>query len=416
MRLTDEEQRMYYGERGSIVAQAMDYLVKLGEACDSDSMVDISYAHVDAGEAHYFIDVDEVLELAAAGARVVIPTTTSVVSTDTEQWQKIGAPEEFAQRQLSVVPAHKKMGIASTYTCTPYLIGYLPPKGSHIASIESSAVIYFNSMLGARSNRDGPFAIYAALTGKYPACGYHLNENRKGTHLIRVEAKLTSLTDYGALGFCIGERVGGGVPIITGLVSPQQEELIAMGSAMATSGQIALYHIPGVTAECPSLETAFANGASYDEFSIDTNDIRQVYEKLHTAKSDTVDFVHLGCPHYTLEQIKQVAGLIRGRKVHKDVKLWIVTNWATKAMADRMEYSDVIIDAGGLVVCDCCGTVSHLRQAVCREYGLTVPAINNMITDAVKQAKYVNDIIGCTTILAKLEDCIEAAVTGKGVA
>jgi predicted aconitase len=127
------------------------------------------------------------------------------------------------------------MLIAGTYSCTPYLMGYLPPKGSHIASIETSAVIYFNSVLGARSNRDGPFAIYAALTGKYPACGYHLDQDRKGSHLVRVEAGLNSPTDYGALGLCIGDRVGGGVPVITGLRSPRQEDLIAMGATMSTS-------------------------------------------------------------------------------------------------------------------------------------------------------------------------------------
>jgi predicted aconitase len=415
MRLTDEEKRMYHGEHGPIVAQAMDYLVKLGEACDTDSMVDISYAHVYPGSPLFYRDLEEVLELAAGGARVVVPTTTNAIPTDIEQWQVIGAPEEFARRQISVVPAHKKMGIAGTYTCTPYLVGYLPPKGTHLASMETSAVIYFNSMLGARSNRDSLFVIYAALTGKYPACGYHLNENRKGTHLIHVETKLTDPTDYGALGFCIGERVGGGVPVVTGLVSPQQEELIAMGSAMATSGEVALFHIPGVTAECPTLEGAFTKGASYDEFSIDANDIRQVFEKLHTAKSDTVDFVFLGCPHYTLEQIRQVAILLEGRKIHKDVKFWVCTSRSNKAIAELTGYSEVIKDAGGLIVCDCCGVVSHLDQAIRRHYALPIPAVNNMITDSVKQAKYANDGIGCTTIVAKLEDCIEAAVRGKGV-
>lgn len=415
MRLTDEEKRMHHGERGPVVAQAMDYVVKLGEACDSESLVDISYAHVYPGEAYHYKAIDEILEMAAAGARVVIPTTTNPISTDVEQWQTIGAPEEFARRQLSVVPAHKKIGMACTYSCTPYLMGYLPPKGSHIASMESSAVIYFNSMLGARSNRDGPFSIYAAITGKYPACGYHLDENRKGTHLVHVEAKLSSFTDYGALGFVIGERVGGDVPVITGSVSPRQEELIIMGAAMATSGYVTLYHIPGVTAECQTIEQVFDKSASYDESSVDANDIRKVYEKLHTAKSDTIDFVYLGCPHYTLEQVRQVAALITGRKVHRDVTFWVMTHRAAKAIADRAGYTDALKDAGVLLVCDSCAAMSHLRQNTRLLYNLPIPAVNNMITDSVKMAKYVNDGIGCTTIVAKVEDCIEAAVTGKGV-
>jgi predicted aconitase len=416
MQLTDEEKRMYDGVYGPIVARAMDYLVKLGEACDAESLLDISYAHVDPGVAYHHIDIDETLELAEAGAKVVVPTSTTQHCIDMEQWQNMGVPEGLAQRQLSIIPAHQKMGIAGTYSCTPYLIGYLPPKGSHIASIESSAVIYFNSLLGARSNRDGPFAIYAALTGKYPACGYHLKENRKATHLFRVETKLSGPTDYGALGFHIGALVGDGVPVITGLVSARQEELIALGAAMATSGQVALYHIPGVTAEWRTFGDMFAKSNSHNEFSIGAKEIFNVYEKLHTAKDNHVDFVDLGCPHYTLEQVRKTASLIRGRKVHGNVKLWVFTSRAIKAIADRTGYSATIKDAGGLVVCDCCGTSSHLRQTVCREYNMSVPSVNITMTDSVKQCKYANDSIGSQTILAKVEDCIEAAITGRGVA
>ena len=404
---------MHQGEHGPILARAMDYLVKFGEACDSESMVDISYAHVNPGVAYHYRDIDEVFELANAGAEVLIPTTTTQVATDMHQWQIMGAPEEFAQRQISVLLAHKKMGIVGTYSCTPYLMGYLPPRGSHIASIESSAVIYFNSILGARTNRDGPFAIYAALTGKYPACGYHLKENRQGTHLVHVDTKLNNPTEYGTVGFRIGEIVGGGVPVITGLASPRQEELIAMGSAMATSGQIALYHIPGVTAECRTVEEVLPKGTSFDEFSIDAGDIRRVHNKLHTATTDTVDFVNLGCPHYTLEQIRQVALLIHGRKVHGDVTFWVFTSRAIKAIADRTGYSDVIANAGGLVVSDCCGVTCHLRQSIRRNFDLPVPGVHTMITDSAKQAKYANTSIGCTTILATVEDCIKTAVSGK---
>jgi len=414
MRLTDEEQRMYDGGGGPIVARAMDYLVKFGEACDSDRMIDIGYAHVYPGEAHHFNAIDKILELAESGARVVVPTSTTNIGTDMEQWRLTGAPEEFARRQESVDPAHKKMGIACTYSCTPYLMGYIPPKGMHIASIESSAVIYFNSVLGARTNRDGTFAIYAALTGKYPVCGYHLTENRKGTHLVHVNTKLRGTTDYGALGFCIGDRVGGGVPVIIGLVSPTQEELISMGSAMATSGQVALYHIPKVTAECQAIEDVLPEGISYAEFSINGNDIRNVYEKLNTATTDLTDFVFIGCPHSTLDQIREAARLIEGKKVNGNVMFWVLTNRATKAVADRSGYTDTILRAGGLVVCDFCPLSSHFRKVIRRQYNLCLPAVNNMVTNSVKQAKYANDTIGCTTILNKLEDCINAAVTGKG--
>jgi len=415
MYLSDEEIKMKDGEYGLVTARAMDYLVKLGEACDAESLVDIGYAHVDPGVAYHHIDIDEIIELADLGARVAVPTSTTQHCIDMEQWTEMGVPKELAQRQLSILPAHQKMGVAGTYSCTPYLIGYLPPKGTHIASIESSAVIFFNSVLGARSNRDGPFAIYAALVGKYPACGYHLTENRKATHHFRVDTKITGPTDYGALGFHIGGLVGDGVPVITGLAQPRQEELIAMGAAMATSGQVALYHIPGVTAECRILQDVLDRHHSRSEFSVGAKEIQGVYERLYTADRIDVDFVDLGCPHYTLDQIRKVAALIGGQRVHKNVKFWVFTSRSIKAIADRMGYSKAIKDAGGLVVCDCCGTSSHLRQTVCREYKLPVPSVRITMTDSVKQCKYANDSIGSKTILANVEDCIEAAFTGKGV-
>ncbi|MFC2018575.1 aconitase X [Chloroflexota bacterium] len=415
MRLTDEEKRLYHGDRGPIVAQAMDYLVKLGEACDADSMVDISYAHISGGAPHLLNSIEEILEMAAAGVKVVVPASSEIIITDVEQWQAMGTPEDLALKQISLVPAHSKMGIATTYTCTPYLMGYLPPKGAHVSSVETSAIVYFNSILGARTNRDGLFALYAALVGKYPACGFHLDRNRKATHRVHVEAKVSGSTDYGALGYCIGERVGGGVPIITGLPVPSLEEIIALGAAMNTSGQVALYHIPGLTAECRTPEDVMSQGTSCEESSVSDSDVRRVYEKLHTAQSDTVDFVNLGCPHYTLEDIGRAAELIEGRRVHDGVRFWISTHRGAKAIADLMGYTKVIEDAGGLLICDCCGVVSHFKRAIRQQYNLPVPAVNTMMTDSIKQAKYANEIIGCTTIAARLENCIEAAVTGKGV-
>jgi predicted aconitase len=207
--------------------------------------------------------------------------------------------------------------------------------------------------------------------------------------------------------------VGGGVPVIKGLSFPSQEALIAMGSAMATSGQIALYHIPGITAECSSVEEVSTKKTIQQTVLVKDTHIKAVYDLLHTAKTESVDFVNLGCPHYSLEQMRRVAFLIKGRKVKEGVLFWVFTNRATKAIADRSGYTHVIEEAGGLVICDCCGTTSHLRQTTRRNLGLPVPAIDNMITDSAKQAKYANTSIGCTTFFTRTEDCIEAAVTGR---
>ncbi|MFC1945149.1 aconitase X [Chloroflexota bacterium] len=412
MILSDEEKKMLHGNYGHSVAMAMDYLVKLGEACDATSMIDIDYAHVNAGEAVYINDIEEILNLAKTGAKVRVPTTTNIVPIDMDQWQIMGTPEDLAEKQLQVHAAHKAMGVAGTYTCTPYLSGYLPVKNSHISSTETPAIIYFNSMLGARTNRDGTFPIFSAITGKYPACGYHLDENRKGTHLVHVETLLSGPTEYGALGYYIGELVGDGAPVITGLRSPRQEEIISMGAALSTSGAVALYHIPGVTAECQDVDSTL-NGDISDEFSVSEFNIKYVFDKLRTTQKDTIDFVFLGCPHYGLEQIRYVTGLLDGKRISETVTLWVATNRALRAVANQMGYADIIRRAGGMLISDCCGSMSHLRKSIRNNYGLSVPGVRAMLTDSVKQAKYAKDTIGCTTVVANVEQCIKSAITGK---
>lgn len=160
------------------------------------------------------------------------------------------------------------MGIISTYTCVPFTQGFVPPAGSYIASIETAAIIYFNSVLGAKTNHCGYFVLYAALTGKYPKIGYLLDENRKGTHLVSVQAKLDSPTHYGAVWYYVGSIVGSGVPVFQGIHQPRQEDLMQLGAALATSGTVAMYHIPGITPEASTLEEAFKDNKSQGTITV----------------------------------------------------------------------------------------------------------------------------------------------------
>ena len=417
MKLTDREKAMLKGDEGEVVAEAMDHLVQFGEAFDAERLVDIVYCHYPAEMAIYEGNVKDVVEYAGRGGVVRVPTTTTTLCADLERPLSTGIPVELADLQAKVAEAHRRMGILETYTCTPQRIGFVPPFGSYIASAESSAIVYFNSALGARTNRGGLFTRYSAITGKYPLMGYLLDENRAGTHHFKVnipEERLTTCDAWSALGYHIGGIVGGEVPVIEGVKPERRDWIIGLGAALATSGSVTLYHIPGVTPEARTVEEAFRGTSPERTYEITEKDLDAVYEKMNTIRrGEEIDFVTLGCPHYDMERIKHVAERLRGKRIARGVRFWICTNRVTRRQAEHSDYLKAIEDAGALVVADTCPVESHMRQSTCREYGLEVPNIRAMVTDSVKMTRYVRDLIGCRTALTDVDNCIKAALTGK---
>jgi predicted aconitase len=417
MYLTDQERAMLDGKEGPVVAEALDYLIQLGEAFDAERLVDIVYCHYPAEMGIYAGHVEELVRYAQRGGKVRVPTTSTTLCADLERPSSTGIPPALAELQAKVEGAHRSMGVMETYTCTPQQIGFIPPFGSYIASSESSAIIYFNSVIGARTNRGGRFTRYAGITGKYPLMGYLLDENRKGTHHFKVNIppeRLQTIDAWGALGFHIGAIVGSEVPVIEGIKPHRQEWLVSLGAALATSGSVTLYHIPGVTPEARTLEEAFHGKVPTECYEVTERDLDAVYEKLTTVSSETrVDFVDLGCPHSTLEQLRALADMLRGRQIATGVRFWINTNRMTRKQAEYSGYVQAIEAAGALVVADTCPVECHFRQSTCREYGLEVPHVKVMVTDSAKMARYVRDLIGCRTVLTTRERCIEAALNGR---
>lgn len=403
---------MLKGAKGKIIAQAMDGLVKLGEAFGADRLVDIQYAHIDGGFSFMDTHYDYFRELADTGARVVVPTTTNVGCADMEKWKRTGVPERIARKQLAIAALHGKMGIVATNSCVPYLMGYVPPPRSHLACVESAAVIYFNSVLGCRVNRCGQMAIYSAITGKYPLMGYHLDSHRKGTHLVNVKARLCSSTDWGALGFAVGGIVGEGVPVFTGLPKPTLEDLIALGAALTTSGTVSLFHIPACTPEARTVDEAFDGRRPVDQLVMTSKDVTQVYERFSLGERERVDFLHLGCPNYTIEQVRKAATYLSGKKIQRGITCWICTTPAARVIAERMGYARAIESAGGGLITDTCPLLSHYRLDVVERFGLKT-TLRVMMTDSVKQAKYATDLLGCKVFLGKMEDVLKAAVKGR---
>jgi predicted aconitase len=292
------------------------------------------------------------------------------------------------------------MGAIATNTCTPYFTGSVPAYGEHIAWGESSAIVFSNSVLGARTNREGgPTALAAAITGRVPKYGLHLDENRRGTHLIRVERQPKTDKDYAVLGYFAGQIAGKEVPVFDGIKTPPSiENLKALGAALASSGASALFHMIGFTPEARQRKNVIGDKA--DAILFGENEYDKVCEKF--LFSGQVDFVVLGCPHTSIVEIRDIAKLLTGRKIKAG--LWVCTSRQIKSLSDTMGYSKIITDAGGEIICDTCPVLC--ATLIERSY-------RTVATNSGKMAHYAPGLWNMQPVLLDMGQCIDAAVRGE---
>ena len=417
MELTDDDRAMLDGTRGEAARRAMEGLVQLGEAFGAEDMVSIGYAHVHPGMAMYARDVELLEDLVAEGARVVVPTSANIANVDTENWGLTGAPESLVRLHRRGVAAHTALGCASAMTCTPYWAGHWPTWNTHMTSIESTVTVFCNSVLGARSNRDGFFSVYAAITGRYPRFGYHLDQHRRGSMLVRVEARPEGVSDYSALGYHVGALVGDGVPVFTGFPGrPSLDELDALGATLATAGAVSLFIVPGVTPPFQTIEDAFRGGRPEHQVVVRDEDVEAVYGSFATAPAGSeVDFVHLGCPHASFEEMKAYASLLADVTVDPSVDLWITASRAVRNLAADAGILSAIEAAGAKVISDTCPMSCHFARTTSPDPDIELPPprIRTMVVDSAKQAKYVRDMIGCRALFTTSEAAVRSAVTGR---
>lgn len=402
MRITDEEKRILDGQQGEPCKTAMEMLVALGEIYGAEKMTPIKSAHC-AGlslKSHGLAGAEWAEDMARAGARVSVPTTMNVVGVDRSR--DLGLPADWTTNQMRIEQAYECMGCHGTSTCVPYYNGFIPRLGESIAWAESSAVVFTNSVLGARDNREGgPSALAAGLLGRTPLYGLHLNENRKGNFLFTVTAKLKDVSDYGALGAYVGRIVGTGIPVFDGLRNPYMEELVYLGAALASSGSVAMFHAVGVTPEAPTVAAALG-GNKVDNILITDKEIAEGKRLLTSGKDAKVDFVALGCPHFSLGQIKEAALLLQGKKVARDAVMWIHTNVAIKSLATQLGYTKIIEDAGAVLTQDIC-TVLSIPEAL---------GFKTLATNSPKMAFYAPGGNQLMTWYGSVEQCVKAAIKG----
>ena len=337
MQLTRDEEAMLEGRQGPAKKKAMEGLLQLGRAFGAPRLVEIGYAHVHAGMALYLEDVELMEALAGRGRH----DGRARLRQHRQRRHRPTGSRPARRRSWSgcssrAESAHQRMGSACTFTCTPYWAGHWPTWNTHMTSIESTVTIFCNSVLGAKSNRDGFFAVYAAITGRYPLFGYHLDENRRGTHLFHVDAaldrhhrlqlpRLPHRQDR-------RRRRAGGDGAASG---PTLDELDALGAGMATSGGVALFIVPRRDAALRERRAGLRGAAVPEAMPVARADIDAVYAHFCTGRDGAFDIVHVGCPHASFEEMKDYANLLDGKKVADNVEFWITTSRTVRRMAEE---------------------------------------------------------------------------------
>ncbi|XES76456.1 MAG: aconitase X [Candidatus Bathyarchaeia archaeon] len=396
MQLTKQEQRMLNGEEGYAVRKSMEILVALGDIFGAEKLIKVGSVQVAGVSYHNLGDAGlEFLNELAKDGKVKVLTTLNPAGMDLENWRALGISEEFADKQNQVIEAFERMGILISCTCTPYLIGNLPRYGEHVAWSESSAVTFANSVLGAKTNREGgPSALAAAFVGKTPCYGLHLDENRVPDVQVQVNAELSKLSDWGALGYAVGKKAENKIPYITGIKEAEVDELKSFCASVVTYGAKPLFYMKGIT---PASETV---QPPKDTVTIEPADIKDAYDNINDQVSD-IDFVCVGCPHCSIKEIAQIAELVEGKKVAAGTELWVATSRTAKQLADKRGYTQVIEAVGGKFACDTCMAVAPLKGR-----------FKALATTSAKGCFYSRHNL-MKTKMGSLQECIEAAVSGK---
>ncbi|HME53212.1 MAG TPA: aconitase X catalytic domain-containing protein [Candidatus Lokiarchaeia archaeon] len=404
----DAMARMLSGESGpgtQIAAEIIDALAKVFDArgyvsINSSQISGVSFKNI--GEAGL-----EFLEsLRAGGARSRVNATLNPCGLDLEAWQELGFSESFYLDQQRVIDAYAGLGIDATCTCTPYLWGNCPRNGEHVAWSESSAISYVNSVLGARTNREGgPAALAAALTGFTGNYGLHLDEHRVPRIIVNVKYPVKTYFDFGTLGLILGKKLGQDVAFITGLENEActGENLRQLGAAMAASGAVALYHVDGVTPEAQVMSHFIQEGSIALE-TIEIDDIEDVADALpSTMEGDgaaAVDLVFLGCPHYSRQEVLDVIDVLRNKVVKATI--WIAT--ARSVKKELLEDPEITsqLDSHVKIIADTCIVVCPVDEL----------GIRSVVTNSGKAFFYLRNNENLAVLYRDTSTCIEAAISG----
>lgn len=384
MRLSKAQKRLL-DEGTSAQGTAMKVLLSLGRLSGAKRLVPVTSAHV-SGASYKLIGDPGVdfLEDVARGAKVTVPTTVNPLGTDMSQWRDLGVPQEFAEKQARIARAYEAMGVRPTYSCTPYLLGVRPGLGEHVAWSESNAVCFANSVLGARTNREGgPAALAAAIVGATPEYGLHLDAGRQPTVVVRMSTKPRGI-DYSLIGLVAGERVGDGLPFFRGFRAAEAD-LKWLGAALASSGGCGMFHLEGVT---PEARKARVKGLR--SITITREDL----DRSQRSYSDGIeaDVIGLGSPQLSGDELREIARLVD--RTPPRIPVWVFTSRAVRN--SNPEAVETLERYGGRVLADTCLEVTLLEHR-----------FGTVATPSGKGAYYLPSLCHQKVILADIETLLE---------
>ena len=409
MYLTKEEEAMAAGKHGSGIQKCMEILIKLGDAFGAERMVKVASAHTMPKEPPELLN-----EMTEGVERTGTFTTlhSLMSSFDPKYWQQMGIQEDFAAQELPAfkqrLEVYRRLGFYQTYTCLPMLVGNLPRKGDYVSWIGSGAQLLVNSVIGARTNRDGTVVTLAtAITGRTPYMGLLLDENRYAEVVVELDGldpyQLTH-ADFGAIGYYVGAKAQNRNIVINTL--PRELDIDQVKYLMAplsTSGSVSICHVVGMTPEAPTLEQALGGRTPSEIITVGREEIEQT--KTLYAGEDHVDMTLFGCPHCTVPELKTMASLLDGKKIGSNQRLWIGMPYQHYYLAKNMGYTEIIENAGGVISSSCMATIPDSP----------IPEdVKVIATNSFKAAHYISRLTRgrVKVFIGDMDACIDAVTGG----
>ena len=407
VRLNERDQALLDGAYGKAAKVAMGIVLRMAEIQGADELLDITQAHIDGCIYTGPASLRFAEQLVQWGAKVSVPTTLNSISVDQRRWRELGVDPALGEPASALGDAYMAMGAQLSFTCAPYLLNTAPTVGEQIVWAESNAVVYANSVLGARTQKYPDFLdICIALCGRAPLAGCHLDDQRKAGLIVKVP-RLDSMDDsfYPLLGYHIGSLTGRRIPLIQGLenTAPNLDDLKAFGAAFATTSAAPLFHIAGVTPEAMDPAAVLDRDAVLPTETVNMAGLLASWRELNSARHRHVDVVSLGNPHFSLSEFAALAGLCAGRIKHPDVVLAITCGRAVLEQARQAGYLEAIQVFGATLVTDTCWCM--LGEPV------IPPAATTLMTNSGKYAHYAPGLVGRGVHFASLAECVESACT-----
>jgi predicted aconitase len=410
--LSQEEKQILNGSQGEAAALAMRIIVRMAEIGGATGLIEISQAHIDACTMLTHSGLMFIEMLAEKGARVVVPTTTNPLPIDLKNFSHQGLTQEYIEMANRSYQAYLSMGVRTTWTCAPYQEIDPPQLGEQVAWGESNAIVYLNSVFGARTQRYPDYMdVCAALCGRVPASGLHLTKNRRGQVLFRITGidadTLKSDAFFVALGFLVGKLTGDKIPVITGVPAASSDQLKALGAVAASSGSVGLFHIVGITPEAKTEAEALQGGQPEDRYTISQKEIDQAQQELNetAAEVKALDVVVFGCPHFSLQELNRVNDILAEQPYGTKFTSRVIVE-ISPLFYQQVKNTGAITsfqEAGGEFLVGSC----LFHTPVLTEPGLKI------MTNSGKFAYYGPGELNAQVAFGSLEACIRSALVGK---